>query len=122
MREELAEMTNVTQTAMPPTEAPEVEVLTDAEESKSSESLLNAESPVPSDKKEEGVAAEAAATAVVEESSVAPHVEIPEQHAPSAQVMELQSEISSLHGVISEKDAAITSLKTELKEVMVELV
>ena len=40
--------------------------------------------------KEEGVAAEAAATAVVEESSVAPHVDIPEQHSPSAQVVSLR--------------------------------
>merc|ERR1719334_215455 len=139
MRGELAEMTNVTQTAIPPTEAPEVEVLTDAEESKSSESLLNAESPVPSDKKsnsdsdedyiliekEEGVAAEAAATAVAEvelttTTAAAPPAEIPSL-IPSTQMTELQNEISSLHDAITEKDATITSLKVELKDAMSEL-
>jgi len=139
MREELAQMTDFAQTATPPTEAPEVEVLTDVEESKSSESLLNADSPIPSDKKsnsdsdedyiliekEEGVAAEAAATAAAEvelttTTAAAPPAEIPSL-IPSTQMTELQNEISSLHDAITEKDATITSLKVELKDAMSEL-
>lgn len=125
MREDLLQMTNM-QASVPPSEAPEVEILSPKTDSVS---------PVPSEKKsnsdsdedyiliekEEGLAAEEAATAP--DTTAITH-EAPQPQIPTTtpEVEELTLQVSSLNTIISQKDSELNALKVELKDVMVELV